>query len=280
MLKYTLPSWRSSGRVRPFLEVGPSFRTQEDASAVEPSQFGISAGIGAAFHLGPFRLAPSLRYTRWARESIYPRYATKPDQVELLTAISYATAPSAWRVKGRKIRLGVVAGTPFTGGLDHGPDAMPFVSELRGYMAGLAVDFELTRRLSVEVNGIYRPYRGFGLGYALDGRLTSEQEFTVLTWQFPVLAKLNLRPSSRFQPILEAGPSFRLSGNNNGYNPARIGFTVGAGVETKVGRLAIGPVVRYTRWAQDTNLHDHPAGRYGTPHTSQDQVELLVKFFF
>ncbi len=267
MLKYKLPS---AGRVRPFLEGGPSFRTQEDASATEPSQFGISAGIGATFHLGPFRLAPSLRYTRWARESIYPRYATKPDQIELLTAISYATAPSAWRIKGRKIRLGVVAGTPFTGGLNHGPKAMPYISELRGYMAGLAVDMELNRRLSVEVDGIYRPYRGFNLGYSLDGR-SWRSEFTVLTWQFPVLAKLNLRPSPRFQPIIEAGPSFRLYGNT-GLKPARIGFTVGAGVETKVGRLTIGPVVRYTRWTRDT-LHSWP-------RTSQDQVELLVKFFF
>lgn len=279
MLKYTLPSLPSAGRVLPFLEVGPSFRTQEDASAVEPSQFGISAGIGAAFHLGPFRLAPTLRYTRWERESIYPRYATKPDQIEILAAVSYATSPSSWRVKGRKLRLGVVAGTPFTGGLDHGLDATPYVSELRGYMAGLAVDFELNRRLSVEVEGLYRPYRAFSLGYALDGSLTSETEFTVLTWQLPVLAKLNLRPSTRFQPILEAGPSFRLYGNT-GLKPARIGFTAGAGVETKVGRLAIGPVVRYTRWAQDTNLHQYPSTRYWTPHTSQDQVELLVKFFF
>ncbi len=270
MLKYTLPSFRSAGRVRPFLEGGPSFRTQEDAGATEPSQFGISAGIGAAFHLGPFRLAPSLRYTRWARESIYPRYATKPDQIELLTAISYATSPSSWRVKGRRIRLGVVAGTPFTGGLNHGPKAMPYISELRGYMAGLAVDMELDRRLSVEVDGVYRPYRGFNLGYSLDGR-SWRSEFTVLTWQFPVLAKLNLRPSARFQPIVEAGPSFRLYGNT-GLKPARIGFTVGAGVETKVGRLAIGPAVRYTRWTRDT--------LYSWPRTAQDQVELLLKFFF
>ena len=279
MLKYTLPSLRSAGRVRPFLEVGPSFRTQEDALATQPSQFGISAGIGAAFHLGPFRLAPSLRYTRWARESIYPGYATKPGQIELLTAISYATSPSSWRVKARRIRLGVVAGTPFTGGLDRGPEAMPYVSELRGYMAGLSVDLELNRRLSVEVDGIYRPYRGFDLGYAHDGRIW-RSEFTVLTWQFPVLAKLNLRPSTKFQPIFEAGPSFRLNGNAGDYNPSRLGLTVGAGIETKVGRLAIGPVVRYTRWAQDTNPHEHSAGSDGGPRTSQDQVELLVKFFF
>lgn len=202
MLKYTLPALRSAGRVRPFLEVGPAFRTQEDASATEPSQFGISAGVGAAFHLGPFRLAPSLRYTRWARESIYPRYATKPDQIELLTAISW----------------------------------------------------------------------GFDLDYTVDGRIWSS-EFTVLTWQFPVLAKLNLRPSTRFQPIFEAGTSFRLYGNAGGYNPSRFGFTVGAEGETKLGRLTIGPVVRYTRWARDTL-------RYGWQRTAQNQVELLLKFFF
>src|SRR5690606_4850369 len=47
LFKYTLPG----GRVRPFIAAGPSFRTQEDASATEPSQFGVSAGVGIAIRL-------------------------------------------------------------------------------------------------------------------------------------------------------------------------------------------------------------------------------------
>ena len=40
MLKYTLPASPFTGRLRPFLAAGPSFRTQEDAAGTEPSRFG------------------------------------------------------------------------------------------------------------------------------------------------------------------------------------------------------------------------------------------------
>src|SRR5882762_8237790 len=66
MLKYSLPSQMSAGRLHPFLEGGPSFRTQQDAGATQPSQFGLSAGAGVAIHLGRVRVAPMLRYTRWS----------------------------------------------------------------------------------------------------------------------------------------------------------------------------------------------------------------------
>ncbi|MGC4054109.1 MAG: hypothetical protein QM757_33915 [Paludibaculum sp.] len=88
-MKYTFPESRLSGKLRPFLESGPSFRTQEDAAAAEPSQYGFSAGAGVAYHWRKLRVSPAFRYTRWARESIYPRYATKPDQLEFLTSVAY-----------------------------------------------------------------------------------------------------------------------------------------------------------------------------------------------
>src|SRR5262249_29104946 len=59
MLKYSLP-WR---RVRPFLAAGPSFRSQQDVSATQPSRLGAAAGFGVAAQWGKFRIAPELRYT-------------------------------------------------------------------------------------------------------------------------------------------------------------------------------------------------------------------------
>src|SRR5713101_7967691 len=58
MLKYTPAFLPFAGRLRPFLEAGPSFRTQQDAAAAEPSRFGVSVGAGAAFQLGRIRIAP------------------------------------------------------------------------------------------------------------------------------------------------------------------------------------------------------------------------------
>lgn len=49
--------------------------------------------------------------------------------------------------------------------------------------------------------------------------------------------------------MVEAGPSFRLSGNLNAYNPSSYGLTAGGGVETHYKALNTGPVLRYTRWA-------------------------------
>src|SRR6185369_1333923 len=57
LLKYT----PGTGRLRPFLEAGPSFRSQENATAVEPSHVGITTGAGASLHYSIFRVEPSLR---------------------------------------------------------------------------------------------------------------------------------------------------------------------------------------------------------------------------
>ncbi|HYI97695.1 MAG TPA: hypothetical protein VEX68_29415, partial [Bryobacteraceae bacterium] len=99
-------------------------------------------------------------------------------------------------------------------------------------------------------------------------------EFTVLTWQIPVLGKYRFRPESTIRPLVEAGPSFRLSGNLNGYTPSRYGFTAGGGIDADYKALRIAPVLRYTRWAADSRLWFMDAG------TVRNQVEFLVSFTF
>lgn len=252
MLKYTLPSSRFTGRIRPFLAAGLSFRTQEDASATEPSQFGWSAGAGAAVHLGRFRLAPTLRYTRWQRESVAPRYSTKPDQVELLTSLAYETGPDSRRLAGRKLEVGAVAGLPLTPGFR----VIGGIDERTRYLAGLSLQAMATKDLLVEVNAIYKPLRGV--------------DFSVLTWQFPVLAKYRWTRSG-WSPFVAAGPSFRLAGNLNSYDPSHVGATVGAGMETHTGGVRLSPALRYTRWAKDT-----PA----FARTNPDSVEIIFGVSF
>ncbi len=102
--------------------------------------------------------------------------------------------------------------------------------------------------------------------------------FTVLTWQFPVLAKYRVA-RARFSPFLEGGPSLRLSGNNNGYNPSWYGATVGAGVEVaSMGGVRLSPAVRYTRWAKDEARSRSPG--YDYSRTAPNQLEILVGFSF
>ncbi len=255
LVKYILPCERP---VKPFVEIGPSFRTRDDPPPSEPSQFGFTVGAGGQFAWGRLRLSPVLRYTRWRYDGDFPRIATKRDQIELLATVGYATSVPSWKVGGKKLRFGLVAGAPFTRGLARIRDELP------GYVAGLAAEVELHPRFSLETNALYRPLRVGG---------DPSTEFTVLTWQFPILAKWRLMIHAPFRPVIAAGPSLRFSGNRGSYSPSRLGATVGAGIETSYKTLKIGPALRYTRWSEDH------AG-WGFRRTIPNQVEMLVSFTF
>jgi hypothetical protein len=147
------------------------------------------------------------------------------------------------------------------------------INEAQGYVAGLALEVEWNRQWSIEVNGLYRPFRADLVSG--DPRFgESRFEFTVLTWQFPVLGKYRFRADSNVRPLLEAGPSFRLSGNLNGYNPSRYGFTTGGGIEMDYKALRIAPVLRYTRWTPDLRQS------FMSADTARNQVEFLVSLTF
>jgi len=278
LLKYRAPQL---GLARPFIEAGPSFRTRHNPTG-EPSQFGGTIGIGAEFHMGRFRVSPTVRYTRWQYDGPFPRFATKQDQIELLTGISYATSVPSWKVGGKKLRFGLIGGTPITGGLGG---RSPFtgaptkIDERQGYIAGLAAEMELSPRFSVEADGLYRPFRANTATLITNPGIPAREfrdEFTVLTWQFPVLAKYRLRPQTRTQPVIEAGPSFRLSGNTNGYNPSLLGATAGIGLETSYRSMKISPMLRYMHWAKDSHPYYYSFG----PRTAPNQVEFLVSLTF
>ncbi len=269
LLKYSLPASRFSRGLRPFVEVGPSFRTQEEVAATEPSQYGLSMGAGFAYHWRRLKVAPALRYTRWARESIYPRYATKPDQLEFLTSVAYETDPGSRRVGGRLLEIGAVAGYPLTQGFREMPFVVRPISERTRYLVGISTQANLTRRLAVEMDGIYKPLRS-GEGASDPWR------FMVITWQFPVLAKYRIT-TSKWAPVVEGGPSFRLAGNLNGYNPSHYGITMGAGAETRTHGLRLSPALRYTRWAVDVSPN---SGRPTSQRTNQNAVELVFGISF
>lgn len=130
-------------------------------------------------------------------------------------------------------------------------------------MVGPMVDWSFSPQFSVEADGLYRELRlesTFGL------------HDSTVTWQFPLLAKYRVPvPFSRglVRPFLEAGPSFRASGNLSA-DPSHVGVSAGGGLELHLSQLNIAPTFRYTRWAEDPN-------QYGI-HTRPDQIEFLVGF--
>ncbi len=135
------------------------------------------------------------------------------------------------------------------------------------------VEFALPWHLSVEAEGLYRPLNFKSAGVQADGSLNSISPNTVVTWEFPILAKYTF-PSRTVKPFIELGPSFRSSGNLNGAAPSTYGGTLGLGIEAHVRKLKIAPLVRYTHWAADGK-------QYGMqPRTIRNQAEFLVGFSF
>ena len=270
LLKYSFEPVQIA-KARPFFTIGPSFRTQEDASAAEPSQLGLTIGAGFTVPMGRLRLAPTLRYTRWRGESIAPRYATKPDQLEILGSLSYETDAQGRRFAGRHLEIGALLGLGLVSGFDRGRPGYPDNENLR-YVAGLTARVDVNERLALEMDGIYKPLRAVDRIRAEtpDGQvIESEHPFSVITWQFPLLAKYRLVKRG-YMPFVAGGPSFRLSGNLNGYQPSRFGVTGSFGVETRVGVARWSSELRYTRWKQDE----------GRIRTNPNALELVIGMSF
>jgi hypothetical protein len=268
MLKWNLPSPPISGRVRPFLEGGAAFRTSQDDIDALPPQFGLTAGVGAAIHFGKLRVAPTIRYTRWDKDAGFPHYPTKADQVEFLTSVAWGTSTDPVHATGHRLSPGVLVGLSATGEF-YNPNTG--VKERIGDLGGVSGLLELRQGLALEVDAIYKPlHNGVGGG----------QGFTVLTWDFPVLAKYHLAKLGR-APFVEAGPSFRAAGNLNGYNPSHFGVTAGSGVEIRRGWALLSAALRYTRWAKD-GLPNYlqQGGQHDYPRTNVNSVELIIGIGF
>lgn len=258
MLKWNLSSPLIWGRIRPFLEGGPAFRTSQDDSSALPSQFGVTAGVGAAIHFGKLRVAPTIRYTRWEKDAGFPNFPTKADQLEFLTSVAWGTSSDPVHLTGHRLSLGVLVGLSVLGEFY---DPYTGVKERIGDLGGVSGQLELRQGLALEVDAIYKPLHG--------------SYFTVVTWDFPVLAKYHVARLGR-APFLEAGPSFRAAGNPNGYNPSRFGMTFGGGVETRKGWALLSTALRYTRWTRDEPPSGFPlGGPSGYDRTNVNAVELI-----
>ncbi|HXA51408.1 MAG TPA: hypothetical protein VNV86_13925 [Candidatus Acidoferrum sp.] len=76
-------------RMRPFLEMGPSFRPIGNRNS-NPSGHGVTAGAGVRLRAGWLNIAPQLRYTRWAADA-EQRSRTGKNQIEVLLGLTTHT---------------------------------------------------------------------------------------------------------------------------------------------------------------------------------------------
>lgn len=81
--------FRTGTKLRPVLEAGPSFRAEGNINLNRVSHFGATAGIGLERGIGPIRVIPAVRYTRWAEGESGPNSRTKADQIQILISVSH-----------------------------------------------------------------------------------------------------------------------------------------------------------------------------------------------
>jgi hypothetical protein len=66
-----LGKYRLSGaKFAPFVEGGPSPRLTGNTNGYAPSHYGATVGAGVDATVGALRLAPTVRYTQWAKDQL------------------------------------------------------------------------------------------------------------------------------------------------------------------------------------------------------------------
>lgn len=187
-----------------------------------------------------------------------------------IAALALWSSPAAF---AQHFSCGVVAGTALTN--DFSASYQPYdasfgITELpggKGVIAGPTLEWHFTPKFSAEADGLFRELRFVNL--------QAGPHNPTVTWEFPILAKY--RPLSfsmggaALRPFIEAGPSFRTTGNLNA-NPSHVGVSAGAGLEWRIRQFGIAPVVRYTRWQEDSNPYQI--------RSRPDQIEMLVDFSY
>ena len=176
--------------------------------------------------------------------------------------------------QAQALSYGIKGGVPFTGGFsDLTTTSVDVVtrtfSNSKQYIIGPMFEVRLPLSLSIEVDALYHP-----LNLTTQTQVIPQAPFTasqlLSSWEFPILGKYHFLPLPIVKPYVEAGPSFRAS--SQGYL-SHEGFTLGGGVDVKLGKLRVGPEIRYVRWGSDalaTTL-----GAFFAP-SQVNQAEFLI----
>ncbi len=197
----------------------------------------------------------------------------------LLTAVAQA----------QLLSVGVLGGVPVT-------DSSYNHDESKRYLVGPTVEIRLPASFALEADALYQrlgssspllvpvtagpiapgatPTGGFALSTRQRGN----------SWQFPLLAKYYFHSTAHFQPFVAGGTSFRtIDVDTQGFNVLTyalggptitsieskfrtnlgVGAVAAAGFRYKIGRLALLPQFRYTRWGSDDRIgRKNAAGVY------------------
>ena len=235
------------GRVRPFLEGGPSFRTAGNLNSADPSHFGVNAGVGLETQWRSIRIAPKVRYTRWADDGPACGRAHTlgptgvPGGLQLRRGLQCPSARPAHLAGGgdRSKSVGwvridfIYRDLPRLEHPDHDRDVSGPRAAGDQPAGGVERVAALLHRgeCSLSFQALQH-----GSHWRLPVRSKKTRPAWAEPWEFPVLAKYRLSTGS-IRPFLALGPSFRLPKEIGGSWLSNYGATVGAGVEFPLKRL-------------------------------------------
>lgn len=150
------------------------------------------------------------------------------------------------------------------------------------WLVGPTVELHLPFRLSFEADALYRR-EGFqvtsesltispGEWFSTTTTNFAVEHESLNSWQFPFLAKYELRGGA-IRPFIDTGVTYQhLSGIRYIDTPNMAGFTVGGGLTMKFSFLRLSPEVRYTRWGNNQVSNETA--------TARNQTDVLVGFTF
>jgi opacity protein-like surface antigen len=198
------------------------------------------------------------------------------------TCIFLLLAGSAF---GQVFSVGFRAGVPFNDFLDRFEGLRnpgQFVQDSHRYLIGPTAVLHLPLGFSVGIDALYRKLEYSYTPPGANQTLGTSGSM----WQFPVLVQWAFAPGP-LKPFIDAGPSFQhitglkdlttaVTSPSELKNDSSVGFTFGAGLQLKFGRLRIEPELRYTRWGADSLVS--PLNT--VLNINRNQGDLIVGFTF
>jgi hypothetical protein len=179
-------------------------------------------------------------------------------------------------LSAQPVSIGVLGGAPLV-------DQTNGNDESRPYLVGPSVEVRLPAGFAIEADALYQRIGNtssfallesfIGAGVAITTAETTRTRAN--QWEFPVLGKYYFRRNSRWQPFVGTGWAMRFadihqSGNETVVNTGaavstftftdsfrsdlQVGATFTAGIRYRIGRFAMLPQVRYTRWGGQNNI--------------------------
>lgn len=206
------------------------------------------------------------------KSTIYNRVlAERMSRVILLGILLLSVAVPGY---SQFLSAGIKVGAPLTDALEgYSTGAGLATTSTDRWFVGPTAEIHLPFRLSFEVDALYRT-ESYGITVSEGAPPVGVTLKTSLhSWQFPFLAKYDLR-GGLVRPFIDGGVTYQhLSGARFIDDPNTAGVTVGGGFTVKLLFLRVSPEIRYTRWGRHNVYSPFVTN-------SQNQVDVLAGFTF